>query len=376
MFKKSNAVLKNYSKYIDSNVVLQAVFGAAAILCAILACAFDYSLSALFDVLKDTFSTIMVFIVLFVAVSHLKDRFSEKKDKLDYIDFWNENKSDIFECEDVSLFENHLLYGMQAATYTIEETKELYLRIGGILKQKKYSNPQTESVLLCAQAILEVFYKTERLTKPLNQQDFYAIRDKLTVPYEDKINNSNLAAWCKIMRNDKLELAYEFYAENLEGVEKNIILNEALVKCNECIRLLDTQVSKNPNDKNFALLYRSYINRNIAQIHKNLYSIGHNEEDIKQFNKYILITYNNRKELYDHYQFERKTKTLTNDYITQEYILSLAEKYNLEENPTIKQEIENEISSKYKQWTLQNDTRIMLLKRIEMAIDEISSVKE
>ncbi len=375
MLKKTNAVLKNYSKYIDSNVIWQAVFGAAAILCAILACAFDYSLSALFDVLKDTFSTIMVFIVLFVAVSHLKDRFSEKKDKLDYIDFWNENKAYIFECEDASLFENYLLYGIQAATYTIEETKELYLRIEDILKRKKYSNPQTESVLLCAQAILEVFYKTERLTKPLNQQDFYAIRDKLTVPYEKKISNSNLAAWCEIMRNDKLELAYEFYAENLQGGEKSIILNEALDKCKKCIGLLDTQVSKNPNDKKFALLYRSYLNRNIAQIHKNLYNIGPNEEDLNQFNKYILITFDNRKELYEYYQLERKTKTLTNDYITQEYILSLAEKYNLEEDLTKKQGIENEILSKYKQWTLQNDTRTMLLKRIETAIEEIS-VKE
>ncbi len=371
-----NSILKRYSKYIDSNVVLQAVFGAAAILCAILSCVFDYSTASLFGVLKDVFSTIMVFIVLFVAVNHLKDRFSEKKDKLDYIDFWDGNKADIYECEDMSLFENPLLYGIQAATYTIEETKELYARIEDVLKRKLYSNPQTKNVLLCAQSILEVFYKTERLTKPLSPQDFYAIREKLTVPYEEGISNANLAAWCRIMRNDKLELAYEFYAETLENAEKKVILNEALAKCNECIRLLDTQVLRNGNDKNFALLYRSYLNRNIAQIYKGLYNITSNPEDLNLSHKYILITFNNRKELYDHYQSQRKTKTLTNDYITQEYILSLAEKYDLEENCNVKKEIENEIITKYTQWTLQNNTRTMLLKKIEIAIGEFVSVKE
>ena len=376
MFKKLGAFLGKYSKYIDTNVIWQALFGAAAIICAILSCVFDYSAATLFSVLKDIFSTIMVFIVFFVAVNHLKDRFSEKRDKLDYIDFWNENKKDIFECDDASLFEKPLFYGLQAATYTTEDTKELYFRIDDLLPRKLYSNVQTESVLLCAQAILSVFYKTEQFEKRLTEKEFSEIRDSLSVPYEERIEDTNLATWCKILRNDKLELISEYYAEGLIEEEKTKLLNDALTMCHTCIIMLDKQIKNNPNDSNFALLYRAYANRNIAQIHKKLYEITKSAEHLDKHNDYVHTSYVNRKDLFNHFQFVRKTKTLFNDYITQEYILSLAELYNLEEGINNKEIIKNEIDTKYKQWIRQNDTRTRLLKKIDCAIGDFISVKE
>lgn len=373
MFKKNKTFLKKYSKYIDVNIVYQAFFGFASIVCAILACVFDYSLAALFDVMKDVFSTLMVFVVFVVAIHHFKARFSSKKDKLDYIDHWDDYKTDIFS-DDISSFLKPLVYGLQAATYSSEETQALFNHINSVLEKNPNLKSSTKRILEMVKAILELFIKTKRLTEPLkDKKDFDSIVAVLSYPCENDIDDTEFAIWCRIFRNDKLELAYECYAASLENSQKGQYLTLALSKCKECIDLIESQVRKNPDDKNFALLYLSYLNRNIAQIHKILYEINNDENDLNISNKYILITYTIRKELYDYFNNVRKSKTLTNDYITQEYVLSLSEKYNLEKNPEIRCEIKKEIYSKYDKWVLQSETRNMLLKKITTAIEQAQS---
>ncbi len=376
MFKRNKTFLKRYSKHIDINIIYQAVFGLASIICAVLSCVFDYSLASLFDVMKDVFSTLMVFVVFAVAIHHFKARFAPKKDKFDYIDYWDDNKADIYG-KDISSFLKPLIYGLQAATYSSEETQELYKHINGILKEDPHINTSTKGVLEMAKAILELFIKTKRLTEPLkDKKDFDSIVNVLSYPCENDIDDTEFASWCRIFRNDKLELAYECYATGLEDVQKVQYLTLALEKCKECIGLIDSQVRKNPDDKNFALLYLSYLNRNIAQIHSELYRINKDENDRDISNKYILTTYNIRKELYDYFNNVRKSKTITTDYITQEYVLSLSEKYALEENPEIKLEIEKEIHLSYDKWVLQSETRNMLLKKITEAMELAGLKKE
>ncbi len=376
MFKRNRTFFKRYSKYIDVNIIYQAIFGLASILCAILACVFNYSLAAVFDVMKDVFSTLMVFVVFVVAIHHFKERFGPKKDKFDYIDHWENNKADIYG-EDISSFLKPLIYGLQAATYSSEETEELYKHIDGLLAEKPRMDSTTKRVLIMAKAILELFIKTKRLNEPLiDKKVFEDIVNVLSSPCENDIDDAEFAAWCRIFRTDKLELAYECYASGLEGIQKVQYLTLALEKCKECIGLLDSQVRKNPDDRNFALLYLSYLNRNIAQIHSELYKINNDKSDLDISNKYILITYNIRKELYDYFHNVRKAKTLTADYITQEYVLSLSEKYGLEKNPEIKQEIAKEIHSNYDKWVLQSETRNMLLKKITEALEQVDHKKE
>lgn len=111
MAKKNRAFFKRFSKYFDTNIIWQAVFGAASIICAIAVCFFDRSLATFFDVMKDIFGTLMVFVVFAVAIHHFRERFSPKKDKLDYIDFWDDHKDDIYS-DDITSFLKPMVCGL------------------------------------------------------------------------------------------------------------------------------------------------------------------------------------------------------------------------------------------------------------------------
>lgn len=376
MAKKNRAFFKRFSKYFDANIIWQAVFGAASIICAIAVCFLDRSPTTIFDMLKDIFGTLMVFVVFVVAIRHFRERFAPKKDKLDYIDFWDDYKEDIYG-DDITSFLKPLVYGLQAATYSGEETQRLYSHIDGILKSGKPLTASARGVLNMVRAVLSLFIETTRLNKPLtNLEAFEDIEKTLIHACETEIDDLELAAWCRIFRIDKLELAYELYAAGLEGSQREHYLRLALSKINECIDLITTQKDKNPDDENYATLYLSYLYRNIALIKGQLYDIHKKEEDKATCNEYILKTYEARAKLYTYFKNERKTKTITADYITQEYVLSLGEKYDLETDLTEKEKIEKEIHNHYDSWKLQSETRDMLLTKITEVINNIEASKE
>lgn len=376
MFKRNKAFFKKYLKYLDANIVWQAVFGAASIICAVLVWVFDRSLSTLFDVLKDIFGTLMVFVVFAVAIHHFRERFSPKKDKLDYIDFWDDYKNDIYS-DDITSFLKPMVYGLQAATYSGEETQRLYNHIDEILKSGKPLTASARGVLNMVRAILSLFIETTRLNKPLtNQRAFEDIEKTLSHACETDIDDPEFATWCRIFRNDKLELTYELYAAGLEGSQKEHYLRLALSKINECIDLITAQKDKNRDDENYANLYLSYLNRNIAQVYSELYKLNANENDLAISNEYIIETYKIREQLHNYFKNERKTKTITSDYITQEYVLSLGEKYDLETDLAKKENIKKEIHMHFDSWKLQSETRNMLLKKITDVVNKIEPSKE
>lgn len=373
MFRKNRVFFKRYSKYLDSNIIWQAIFGAASIACALMVCFFDHSLATFFDVMKDVFGTLMVFVALAVAIHHFKKRFAPKKDKIDYIDFWDEYKEDIFS-EDIASFLKPLVYGLQAATYSGEHTQKLHNHIDNILKSKMRLSVSTRGVLVMIKAILSLFINTERLNKGLTDKDkFLEIEEALSHACETDIDDQEFAAWCRIFRIDKLELTYELYAVGLEGSEKEHYLRLALSKIYECIDLINAQKQKNRDDEHYAMLYLSYLYRNIAQIKRVLYEMNGQESDKKVADEYILKTYELREALYNYFKNERRAKTLTTDYITQEYVLSLGEKYDLETDPLKKEDIKIEIHQHYDSWKLQSATRDMLLKKITEVVEKIES---
>lgn len=361
-----------YLKHLDKNTVLQAAFGIGVIACSFISCSLNFSPAALFSSFKDVFRTVMVFVGFFAAVNQLEKHYQAKIDKLDYLDHWQDNSSEIYQCNDFSLYERQLLYGVQAATYTYGETEKLYKRVEEALADKLYSKEETKSLLECVQSILEVFYKTSRLTKNLCKKDFEVVRQKLQTPYEEQINDADLAAWCKILRNDKLELALEMYAPTLAAGDKINALNEAIQMCKDCITLLEEQVSRNKHDKYFALLYRAYINRNISQIYKELYNMTSEPEYQEKEKAALKATFENRQELYNHYRFHRKANSVTSDYITQEYILALTEQYEFELSSDVRDEYFVEMKTEFDQWKQQNDIRNMLYDKINQRVMEIS----
>lgn len=284
-------------------------------------------------------------------------------DKLGFFDDWEENKQYIFHYDGVTRITDKLLYGMQAAIYS-DTYERLYETLGDILKKKEDLNEEVSRLVQCVKALLEVFVKTKRLTCPLEENDYDNIMDALEFPYEAKIRDSDLAAWCKIHRIDKQELATEFFAEGLTGEAKREYLEAALEKSYECIDLIDAQVEAHPGDSQFALLYYAFIYRNLFQIHKKLYALDPKDEYIEKQKEYCAVTLEKRGKLYEHYLHDRNTNSIAIDYITQEYILALAEQLEFEESSVKIRKYKNKIQGVYRKWKERNQIRNMIFDKI------------
>ncbi len=283
--------------------------------------------------------------------------------KLDFLDDWDENKSNIFNYDGVSYIADKLLYGMQASIYT-GTMEQLYQALIRILNSNACHGRDLEYVIKCALAIINVFITTKRLTCPLTEEKYISVTDELDISYELKIQDPDLAAWCKIFRIDKQELALEMYAESLTGDEKAAVLFDAIDKALECIELIDAQVLRNPSDSQYALAYYAFANRNIFQIYKKLYEIEPKEEYLEKQKEYCTITLKNREELYNLYRMERNKTNVATDYVTQEYILALTEQYPFETNPAVLKKIEKKVSNVYRQWKETNNIRNMIFDQI------------
>ncbi|MBR2043055.1 MAG: hypothetical protein IJ946_01810 [Clostridia bacterium] len=388
--RKRTVWFKRAIKHIDSITKWQVVLAILSCVSAVLAAIFSYHINnadlnvtpsdsfwlAVCDAVKEVSGYAMIFFAFFIALSQFKNSLAPKKQKLDYIDFWDERKeTEIYGCDDISLHETTLVYGLQAATCTFEESQRLYNRIENLLNDNNLSF-SSENLLKCVKAILSVFIKTKRLTKPLSEKDFNLLRAQLSEEYEKRIDDEDLKEWCKIIRKDKLELVYELRAQKASDNVKKELYTEALNLCHDCINLLNAWEKDHPDDEYFVLLYRCYITRNISVINHELSLLATNESDkethSKQYDEYAKKTLKMRERLLEHYAVERKTRPLIYDYINQEYILALAEKNEIEPN----RDTEERILREYSLWEEQNNARNMLLEKISQKVKEINKNKK
>lgn len=274
--------------------------------------------------IKDIAETLVVVMVFFATIKHILKSSDKRIDKLNYLEFVEKNKTEILKSKDVSVYAKEILYGMTVLIHS-GEIDELHNRIKNTLKNSTKLSTETRATLSCILAMLDVFIATARLKLPLSEDKFKEIMPKLEIAYEKDIKDTDLAVWCKILRNDKQQLCFEKYSDSLIGEEKIKYLNEAIDKCNECNKLLNDLEKDNPIDANYVLLYRALTYRNLSQLYKKL-------SDEEKAKSYCEKTLEARQNLFGHYKSERNSNGITMDYITQEYILALAEQRNFAES--------------------------------------------
>lgn len=294
--------------------------------------------------------------------------------KLDYFDKWETNAADLYQYTGNTRISEKLIYGMQSAIYS-GELNRLYDSLITIhkelLKDNYAGNKEFQqehlSMVKCALAVLNVFVVTKRLTVLPTNEQFNSLCSALSFEYESDITDDDLRSWCEIFRTDKLELCYELYAAAETDHEEKIENYEiALELCQKVIKLTEAQVKKNPEDENYSLIYLAFANRNISQIHKNLAELipEKHDEYYELQKKYCKITYLNRKKLYEHYMTSSRSSSLTKDYISHEYLLSLAEQYSFEESRITKKEIERVAKDIYSKWKESNTVRNMIFNKV------------
>lgn len=297
-------------------------------------------------------------------------------DKLDYFDKWEENMLDIYKFSGDARISEKLIYGMQAAIYSgdFERLHTKLLNIKDKLSEK--DRFKDYACVACAIAILDVFVVTRRLTVSPNDTQFNALCAALKHEYEKDIDDLDLKTWCKIFRNDKLELCYELYAMGLEDVDEKIeYYYDALDLCNNILDMINDHLGKDSESKDgkYALLYKAFTHRNIFQIHKALAELEpeNAEHHLEMQKEYCAITLANRKELYDHYKGSGRENFISMDFISQEYLLSLSEEHHFEENRTQRREIMQVAKAIFNEMKDQKQVRDMIFEKVKEEFEKI-----
>ncbi len=292
---------------------------------------------------------------------------------IDYFDSWNENSFEIYHFTGDVRIADKLIYGMQAAIYS-DEFDRLYDQLGSIKKDLSEKDSFNDyPAVACAMAILNVFVVSRRLTVVPTEEQFEMLCEALEYTYESEIDDDDLRAWCEIFRKDKLELLYEMYASKESDADyKKDLYYTALGLCDEVVSLIDKQTaksqqSKHRSDEKYALIYRAFVNRNISQVHKQLSLLEpeNAEEHTRLHMEYCAKTLEIRSELYKYYKGSRRENTISMDFVSQEYLLALAEQYKFEENPRKKAEILRTAKTIYYKWRDKNAVRNMIFEKVK-----------
>ena len=298
-------------------------------------------------------------------------------DKLEYFDQWNENSRDIFHFNGDVRIADKLLFGMQAAIYS-GDFDRLYNKLNIIKSElSKKDRFNDYPVVTCAMAVLNVFVVTKRLTCTVTDDQFDMLYNALEFEYEKNLDDE-LKAWCRIFRYDKLELLHEIYADSQEDVEEKLYYyGIALEYCFNVMKMIENQVQKSLNgkknhDEHYALLYMSFSTRNISQIYKKLIELEpeKSEEYLEKHAQYCEKSLSYRSKLYMYYKGSRRENLISMDYITQEYILALAEQYKFEQDVKKKMEIKRTVKTIYTSWKERNSIRNMLFEKVTKEASE------
>ncbi len=306
-------------------------------------------------------------------LDYIKD--FKNADKLDYFDNWEENKLDIYNYTGDVRIADKLIYGMQSAVYT-GEFERLYEKLTHIKSQlAKKDRYNDYNAVACALAVLNVFVATNRLTKPLDEATFYTLTDALSREYENNINDDDMKVWCKIFRTDKLELCYELFAGNQDDdAEKIEYYYAALELCHEIYDLLNQHInsSEDPQvkkDEKYSLLYLAFTTRNIYLIHRQLEVLEpeKREEHIEKQREACAESYGYRKELYNYYTEDKRENSISMNFVSQEYLLTIAEQYRFEDSKLRKMELSRTAKSLFGAWKKRIEIQNMIFQKVEDA---------
>ena len=325
-------------------------------------------LISIFGAIKDIAASGVAFAVYFVAVKSLREHTKKNNDKLQFLDEFEENKYEILNSTDLYSYYPTVFYGMQSSIYS-GDFQELLGKVSAVL-QTKTLGKECRAVLQCAKDVLAVFSETECLKFAVSEKNFdhysswLAADNEEWLKLEKHIKDKDLLAWCRIQRADVLALVLENHArfvcpDNIELIDKALNINFTIIK------LINEQLEKKPDDKHYALLYRSYVNRNISILYGLL---GGAEKDKALYSK---ATLKNRKDLYDYCKNSAACSDHIRDLVTNEYLLALVEHYFVEEDPTEKEILKETALGFYNNWNKKIDMQKRIFENVKLKISEI-----
>ena len=212
-----------------------------------------------------------------------------------------------------------------------------------------------------------------QLINRLSVNDFYSLCDALSREYENNMDDDDLKCWCKIFRTDKLELCYELFAGNQSDDEEKIeYYYAALELCHNIFDMIEAHINDVPEgqpkkDEEYSLLYKAFTTRNIYLIHGQLKELEPDkaEEHLAKQKQYCAETYGYRKELYSYYTADTRENSLSMNFVSQEYLLSIAEQYKFEDSRLKKMELSRTAKNLFGNWRKRIEIQNMIFAKVE-----------
>ena len=297
----------------------------------------------------------------------------DANNKLDYFDDWEDNVREIYKFTGKTGISEKLIYGMQAAIYSGDYMR-LYEKLVSIestlAKKDRFGD---HGAVACAIAILDVFRVSQRLTAPLDKTQYNKLHTELSRGFE--IKDAELKRWCGILCTDKQELCNELHAKWQKDTNKKIYYyRKALDLCHQVLNEIDDMENEKIQNgtltkpEEYTLLYKSFAMRNISQIHMQLAELSSDtqaaEQPREKQKEYCKMTFELRKHLYEYYECSTRKHSLSKDFISQEYLLSLAEQLAFTTDFEERESLEMIAESIYTPWMERNRIQNMIFEKV------------
>lgn len=252
-------------------------------------------------------------------------------------------------------FEERVIIGCLAAYY-YNDYKYLYDELSKVTGSSEFN-----STILFARTYIEVFLKSDNMTKEISTKDFFKFAEIFEVFLNREITGDNFSKLVSILCNDVYGLSCLLFLKNddLDAVVKEECKNKAL-KCFEETLVLTDELEKVLTENKCLLhLIRAYIYNDTAHLYEGHYN------DKERYLQYLEKSVAERKNL--HLTF--CTKYPRNRYVAnkleQEYMIALSEKCKYMNNDFQRKISISTVKSKYDEWKADIDYISSLVRRLE-----------
>lgn len=202
-------------------------------------------------------------------------------------------------------------------------------------------------VVFFAKSYIDVFIKSENMTKPLSQQDFFnGMQTFETMIARQKKLSDDVEMLLDILNFDVYGLSCVLFArnENLDEDTKKFCFEKAKKCFEEDIERLSMFESKFQNNLCLCQMLKSYIYNDFGHLCRDALN------DKQKFLELLAASVEERKHLYQTFVSSYPGNTFLATKLEQEYIIALSEQCNYMQDSILKSMYKNTVIAKYEEW--------------------------
>ncbi len=208
-------------------------------------------------------------------------------------------------------------------------------------------NDTISTVVIFAKAYVDVFLKSDNMTKALSQTEFFNCMQTFEMVLKrNKLLSSDVEMLLDILCYDVYGLSCMLYLKNGDLDSETIkFCSEKAKTCFEKdIEMLETFNGTFKNNKCLNNLLRSYIFNDIGHLYRDAF------KDNEKFLHYLSMSLEERKNLYQSFTSLYSNNIFLANKLEQEYIIALSEQCNYMDDSFLKTMYQQSVLAKYEEW--------------------------